>query len=141
MKTHVWKSEFSVLSSSLRRLLLSILMVVISSRAYGQSSALTECTRAFYRGDYALAVQLAEKHLRKYPKDVPVRVALARAELAQGKPLQAFEELRRALESDPRSIDALYYLSLASKKLSQSEYSGYFPWLRIPSVYTNSSGK
>src|SRR2546430_4163513 len=48
-------------------------MVVISSRAYGQSSALTECTRAFYRGDYALAVQLAEKHLRKYPKDVPVR--------------------------------------------------------------------
>src|SRR2546429_2825639 len=74
MKTHVWKSEFSVLSSSLRRLLLSILMVVISSRAYGQSSALTECTRAFYRGDYALAVQLAEKHLRKYPKDVPVRV-------------------------------------------------------------------
>src|SRR5256884_7225153 len=102
MKTHVWKSEFSVLSSSLRRLLLSILMVVISSRAYGQSSALTECTRAFYRGDYALAVQLAEKHLRKYPKDVPVRVALARAELAQGKPLQAFEELRRALESDPR---------------------------------------
>src|SRR5437879_13041374 len=74
MKTHVWKSEFSVLSSSLRRLLLSSLMVVISSRAYGQSSALTECTRAFYRGDYALAVQLAEKHLRKYPKDVPVRV-------------------------------------------------------------------
>lgn len=126
MKTHVWKSEFSVLSSSLRRLLLSILMVVISSRAHGQSSALTECTRAFYRGDYALAVQLAEKHLRKYPKDVPVRVALARAELAQGKPLQAFEELRRALESDPRSIDALYYLSLASKKLSQSEYQRLF---------------
>src|SRR5207247_2459936 len=84
MKTHVWKSEFSVLSSSLRRLLLSILMVVISSRAYGQSSALTECTRAFYRGDYALAVQLAEKHLRKYPKAVPVRVALARATLPQG---------------------------------------------------------
>src|SRR5438067_11411975 len=122
MKTHVWKSEFSVLSSSLRRLLLSILMVVISSRAYGQSSALTECTRAFYRGDYALAVQLAEKHLRKFPKDVPVRVVLARAELAQGKPLQAFEELRTALESDTKSIDALYYLSVASKELSQNEY-------------------
>src|SRR5438034_11618291 len=126
MKTHVWKSEFSVLSSSLRRLLLSILMVVISSRAYGQSSALTECTRAFYRGDYALAVQLAEKHLRKYPKDVLVRVVLARAELAQGKPLQAFEELQRALESDPKSIDALYYLSLVSKELSQSEYERLF---------------
>src|SRR5437763_8181559 len=126
MKTHVWKSEFSVLSSSLRRLLLSILMVVISRRAYGQSSALTECTRAFYRGDYALAVQLAEKHLRKYPKDVPVRVALARAELAQGRALQAFEELRRALESDPRSIDALYYLSIVSRELSQSAYQRLF---------------
>src|SRR5437879_10694722 len=126
MKTHVWKSEFSVLSSSLRRLLLSILMVVISSRAYGQSSALTECTRAFYSGDNALAVQLAEKHLRKYPKDVLVRVVLARAELAQGKPPQAFEELQRALESDPKSIDALYYLSLVSKELSQSEYERLF---------------
>src|ERR1700746_4217583 len=122
MKTHVWKSEFSVLSSSLRRLLLSILMVVISSRAHGQSSALTECTRAFYRGDYALAVQLAEKHLHKYPKDVPVRVVLARAELAQGNPLQALEELRTALESAPKSIDALYYLSVASKELLQNEY-------------------
>jgi tetratricopeptide (TPR) repeat protein len=122
MKTPVWKSEFSVLSSSSGLLLLLILTVVISSRAYGQSSALTECTQAFYRGNYALAIELAEKHLRKYPEDVPVRVVLARAELAQGKPLQAFEELRMVLESDPRSIDALYYLSLASKELSQNEY-------------------
>ena len=125
MKTLVCKSELSALSLSWRLLLLLILIVVISSRAHGQSS-LNECTRAFYRGDYALAVQLAEKHLHKYPKDVPVRVVLARAELAQGKPLQAFEELRTALESDTKSIDALYYLSVASKELSQNEYQRLF---------------
>ncbi|PYT80867.1 MAG: hypothetical protein DMG40_11450 [Acidobacteria bacterium] len=125
MKTLVWKTEFSVLSLSWRLFLLLILTVVIAIRAYGQSS-LNECTRAFYRGDYALAVQLAEKHLHKYPKDVPVRVVLARAELAQGKPLQAFEELRTVLESDPKSIDALYYLSVASKELSQNEYQRLF---------------
>src|SRR5438128_4642183 len=126
MKMHGWKSKVFTSPSRLCFVWLLVLVVVIWAPANGQSSALTECTRAFYRGDYALAVQLAEKHLRKYPKDVPVRVALARAELAQGKPLQAFEELRRALESDPRSIDALYYLSLASKKLSQSEYQRLF---------------
>ena len=125
MKTLVWKSELSALSLSWRLRSLLIFMVVISSRAYGQSS-LDECTRAFYRGDYALAVQLAEKHLHKLPKDVPVRVVLARAELAQGKPLQAFEELRTALESDPKSIDSLYYLSVASKELSQNEYQRLF---------------
>lgn len=122
MKTPIWKSEPSVLSPSLRLLLLVILMMVISGSAYGQSSPLSECTRAFYRGDYALALELAEKHLRKYPKDVRVRIILARAELAQGKPLQAFEELRKALESEPKNVDALYYLSFVSKELSQNEY-------------------
>jgi len=122
MKTPVWRPEFSALSSPLRLLLLLIVTVVISSRAYGQSSAPTECTQAFYRGDYALAAQLAEAHLRKYPKAVSVRIVLARAELAQGKPRQAFEELRMALEFDPKSIDALYYLSVVSKELSQNEY-------------------
>src|SRR5215467_4977740 len=105
MKTLVWKSKTSILSSSFRRVLLLILMIAISSRAYGQSSALTECTRAFYRGDYALAVQLAEKHLHAYAKDIRVRVVLARAQLAQGKPLQAFEELRKALEFEPKNVD------------------------------------
>src|SRR5438094_10414975 len=112
MKTLNWKSECSVLSLSLRLLLLLIFMVVISSHAYGQWS-LNACTRAFYRGDYALAVQLAEKHLHKFPKDVPVRVVLARAEPAQVKPLPALEERRTALEPGPNSLDGLAELSVA----------------------------
>jgi len=67
-------------------------------------------------------VQLAEKHLRQYPKDVPVRILLARAELAQGELRSAFEELQKALAFDRRNIDALYYLSLVSREFSQREY-------------------
>src|SRR5205823_8193203 len=126
MKMPSSKSQLLALSSGLRCLWLVAFMIAISGRTYGQSSALTECTRAFYGEDYAMAIQMAEKHLSKYPKDVPVRVVLARAELAQGKPLQAFETLQRVLEFDPKNIDALYYLSLASKELSQSEYQRLF---------------
>src|SRR3989442_10299047 len=126
MKMLGHKSQLLTLSLGLSSFWLLTLVVASSTRTYGQSSALTECTRALYSGDNALAVQLAEKHLSKYPKDVAVRVVLARSELAQGKPLQAFEELQRALESDPKSIDALYYLSLVSKELSQSEYERLF---------------
>jgi len=126
MKIQFWKSGLLDSSSSVRCLLLLILMVAVSSRAHGQSSAETECTQALYRGDYARAIHLAEKRLHQYPKDAAVRIVLARAELALGKPLQAFEELQRALESDPKNVDALYYLSFASKQLSQSEYQRLF---------------
>jgi tetratricopeptide (TPR) repeat protein len=126
MKILGWKSKVFKSPSRLCVFWLLVLVVAIGATGNGQSPALTECTRAFYGEDYALAIQLAEKHLSKYPKDVPVRVVLARAELAQGKPLQAFETLQRVLESDPKNIDALYYLSLVSKELSQSEYQRLF---------------
>jgi predicted Zn-dependent protease len=126
MKMLGHKSQLLTLSLGLSSFWLLTLVVASSTGAHGQSSALTECTRALYSGDNALAVQLAEKHLSKYPKDVAVRVVLARAKLAQGKPLQAFDELQRALESDAKNIDALYYLSLVSKELSHSEYERLF---------------
>src|SRR2546430_6821137 len=126
MKMLGHKSQLLTLSLGLSSFWLLTLVVARSTRIYGQSSALTECRRALYSGDNALAVQLAEHHLSKYPKDVAVRVVLARAELAQGKPLQAFDELQRALESDAKNIDALYYLSLVSKELSHSEYERLF---------------
>jgi len=89
--------------------------------AFGQASALRESTRAFYRGDYAKAAELAMAHLRRFPNDAPVRVILARAEFAQNKFDQALEDLRKALTVDPTNIDALFYLSLLAKERSQSE--------------------
>lgn len=106
--------------------LMSLIMAPVRTQGQGRSAALTETTRVLYRGDYGLAVQLAEKHLRKYPKDVPVRVVLARAELAQGKLQEAFDELQKALAAEPKNIDALYYLSLVSRELSQREYQRLF---------------
>jgi tetratricopeptide (TPR) repeat protein len=98
------------------------LLLVPGTQSFAQSSALTESARAFYRGDYVHAAQLAERHLRKYPNDAPMRVMLARAVLAQGNFHLAVEQLHKALQSDPRNIDALYYLSLAARELSQREY-------------------
>jgi tetratricopeptide (TPR) repeat protein len=104
----------------------SVLGAVSCGQAQGQISELTECTRALYRGDYIRAAELAGKHLRAYPKDVPVRLTLARAELAQGKFQQAFEELQKVLASDPKNVDALYYLSLIARELSHREYERLF---------------
>jgi tetratricopeptide (TPR) repeat protein len=90
--------------------------------AFGQSSALREGTRAFYRGEYARAAELAGQHLRRFPKDAAARVLLARCDLAQGNFQGAFEALQKALSSDPKGVDALYYLSLVARELSQHEY-------------------
>ena len=94
--------------SMLRSSCLFVLVAAVGAQSYGQSVALTESTKALYRGDYVQAAALAEKHLRLYPKDVSVRLILARAELAQGKFQEAFEGLQKALASDPKNVDALY---------------------------------
>jgi tetratricopeptide (TPR) repeat protein len=110
----------------LHLLCLFVLAAIGCWQAQGQTSGLAECTQAFYRGDYPRAAELAEKHLRAYPRDVAVRLVLARAELAQGKFQQAFEGLQRVLASDPKNVDALYYLSLIARELSHREYERLF---------------
>jgi tetratricopeptide (TPR) repeat protein len=99
-----------------------VIVAVAGTHAFGQSPVLTKCTEAFYRGDYVQTVQLADKHLLTSPRDAPVRVILARAELAQGKYQTAFDDLRKALAAEPRNVDALYYLALVARELSQQEY-------------------
>src|SRR5215813_4254037 len=84
--------------------------------------AMSESARALYQGDPRRAAELAEKRLHRYPNDATERVVLARAELAQGDFQGAYRELRTALASDPRNIDALYYLAIVAKALSQQEY-------------------
>lgn len=102
------------------------LLFAMTSTSLGQASALGESSRALYRGDYAKASALAAAHLRKSPSDVPVRVVLARAEIAQAEFTKAFEDLRKALAFDPKNIDALFYLSLLAKEFSQKENERFF---------------
>src|SRR6266850_724150 len=112
--------------SLLRIFCLLLLVATTGGQTYGQSLALTESAKAFNRGDYLRAAELAEEHLQAYPKDVPVRLILARAVLAQGKFHQAFEGLQKVLASDPKNIDALYYMSLIARELSHREYERLF---------------
>ncbi len=103
--------------------LLCLVMLTFAPLAVqAESPELRDCTRAFYRRDFAQAAQLAGKYLRTHPNDVPMRVMLARSKLAQGDFQTAFEELRKGLAVDPKNIDALYYLSLIARELSQREY-------------------
>lgn len=119
-------SEAAASHGGLRSVWLMVLLAAAWLPAIGQSTALSDCRRAFYRGDYALVVRLAENHLRKFPRDASVRLILARAELAQGKFQQTFEELERILASEPKNVDALYYLSVVSREMSEREYQRLF---------------
>ena len=126
MKTLPVMFPFQISPPALRVSWLLALAVMICLEAHGQTPALTECTQTFYRGDYARAAELAEKHLRQHPGDAPVRMVLARADLAQGKFQRAFEGLQKVLASDPKNIDALYYLSILARELSHREYERLF---------------
>jgi protein O-GlcNAc transferase len=108
-------------SPVLRVCFLLLFLTTGSLTASGQASALRESTRAFYRGDYAKASELAKAHLQRFPNDVPILVILARAEFAQNKFDQALADLQKALTADPANIDALFYLSLLAKERSQRE--------------------
>jgi len=104
----------------------TVLFCMLACAAFSQSSVLSDCTQALYRGDYAEAEQLTQKYLEKSPSDVRVRVLLGRAELAQGKFRPAFETLAKARAADPHDVDALYYLSFAARALSDQEYPRLF---------------
>lgn len=88
----------------------------------GQAPELAESIRALYQGNYAQAQRLASEYLKAHPGTPEARIALARAELAQGESSEAFQDLRKALELDPTNTDALYYLGRVSAILSQVEY-------------------
>lgn len=106
----------------LRSTVCGLLLLAAASNLLGESPELGECTRAFYRGEFVQAERLAQNALRIHPTAGPVRVMLARTMLAQGEFQPAFDELRKVLASDPNNADALYYLSLIARELSQREY-------------------
>lgn len=105
----------------LRACWIILLLAADSRNALGQASALKQSTQALYRGDYKEASELATAHLKKFPKDAQDRVILARVEFAQGEFARAFEDLQKALAADPKNVDALYYMALTARELSQRE--------------------
>jgi tetratricopeptide (TPR) repeat protein len=113
-------------------LLLRVVLLFATLYSASQTSIREECTRALYRGEYEHAAQLAGRYLSRFPKNVGIRVLLARAELAQGKSNTALQDLQLALATDPHNIDALYYLSFTARALLDQEYQ------RLYSIAPNS---
>jgi len=103
-----------------------VLALMLSVHASAQSALLAKAKEAFYRSEYGQAAELAEQQLRANPKAAPARVLLARVEIAQGKLSQAFTQLKTVLAQDPKNVDALYYLSIIARELSQQEYQRLF---------------
>lgn len=97
-------------------------VAVLYGAAWAQSRELNEASQALYRGEYSRASQIARHYLKLHPGSTAMHVMLARAELAANRPEQAIVELRKALASDPRNVDAHYYLWLTTKTLAQEEY-------------------
>jgi tetratricopeptide (TPR) repeat protein len=84
--------------------------------------AMPEYARAFHRGEFAKATDLAAQRLKRQPADVQAQLILARTEAARGRFEAAYAGFRKALELDPGSADALYYLGITAGVLAQSEY-------------------
>jgi len=81
-----------------------------------------ELTRAFHRGNYPLAIELARGRLQAQPRDVEAQIVLARAEAALGRFEAAYDGFRKALRLDAGNADALYYLGLTAGVLAEAEY-------------------
>jgi tetratricopeptide (TPR) repeat protein len=113
-------------TGKLARLIGLMWLASLCAMADAQSSLLSDCIQALYRGDYPRAEQLANQRLKQVPSDVQARVLLGRAQLAEGKLRPAFDTLVKARTADPRNIDALYYLSFAARALSNQEYQKLF---------------
>ncbi len=79
---------------------------------------LVEAERALTRGELARAFELGSAYVKAHPREAPGRVLLARVHLERGELDQAYEELDRALRTDPRNVDVLAYLGLVSGQLA-----------------------
>lgn len=105
--------------SGFKSLYLSAVLLFLATSLSAQTP---EISRALDRADYQRAEKLAAAGLRARPRDVVLRLLLARAILGQGRFREAVAHLRGVLTLDPKNIDALYYLGLSAGALSQMEF-------------------
>jgi tetratricopeptide (TPR) repeat protein len=89
-----------------------------ATRPAAADTRLADAARALSAGDAARASELATAYLKQHPGAAPARVVLARVHLERGELDAAYVELDRALRSDPRNEDALYYFGLVTSELA-----------------------
>lgn len=91
------------------------------ARAPATASAVVEAERALASGDAAKALDLAAG-VKQGPGAARARIVAARAHIARDELDLAYEQLRRALDAEPRNVDALYYLGQVTARLSQHAF-------------------
>src|SRR6266480_3571671 len=138
MKTLRGMFPFRTFPSALRFFWLLALAVMISSQAHGQSSGLAECRRAFYRGDYVQAAELAEnkseaeeefqKALKANPRSIEVSTELAELKRSQSKFDEAIVYYTQAEQIGPLHYEIAY--GLGACYTYKQEYSRAIEWLR-----------
>jgi tetratricopeptide (TPR) repeat protein len=90
------------------------------------ASRLAEASRALSAGDTARALEIGAAYLKQHPADAAARVLMARAHMERNELDAAYEHVRRALRTDPRNVDALYYLGLITGRMAQAEFQRLF---------------
>jgi tetratricopeptide (TPR) repeat protein len=113
-----------------------ILAVSLLAQAAGQKTAAAAAgsgpsavERALDRADYAAALRVA----KSLPPSANTHVLAARAYMGQNDGAKALRELRAALRQNPKSLDALYYVSKLAGVLSWNSRRS----RRIRAAYTN----
>jgi len=92
------------------------------SAAASHDTALADAASALQAGAFDRASALATAYLKRHPASTAGHVLIARVAIARGDLDAAYTALQRALESDSRSVDALYYLGLVAARLSQASF-------------------
>src|SRR5947209_7618823 len=121
----MWGGRIRIgVGSAVMRFML-ILAVSLLAQAAGQKtvaaapgSGAPAVERALDRGDYGAALRLA----KSLPPSANTHVMAARAYMGQNDGAGALRELRAALRRDPKSLDALYYVSKLAGVLSQQQF-------------------
>lgn len=99
------------------------LQCLVVATALGQVATLDAWATALDRGEYASVSRQAGAYVRLHPESVQARILLARALIGLNNAPDALDQLRAALRRDPKSLDALYFVSKLTGVLSQQEFA------------------
>jgi tetratricopeptide (TPR) repeat protein len=106
----------------MRTAILVILSAAFALQAAPQPADLLQCAKQLDRGDFVAAARDAEAIVRKDSESVAARILLARAYMGLNNGAGALSELHAALQHEPDSLDALYYLSKLTGILSAQAF-------------------
>lgn len=77
---------------------------------------------ALSAGELDRALTLAQGLVRQRPGDVRANVLLGRVHLERSELDAAYVALRKALQANPKDVDALYYMGLVTAQLAATEF-------------------